>query len=592
MASRHGVHIGKTAPLLCGIMAMFLAMGLVLAAAGAAMAQEAPAWWSDKWTYRRSVSVDASSVPGAEQLSNVPVLVRLHSGNFSFAQALPGGEDIRFVDVQNKVVLDHQVEFYDVLEEIAFVWVKVPKLSAGLRLWVYYGNPEAKPVAGKNFDVSTVAAYHFAETEGLPQDATTYSNNASEAAVGQGFSSIIGRGVSFNGVSDKVVVPGSPSMSFGGGLTFSAWVRLFQPQEDGVLLSMGEDDAFTLSLQGAKLAASLQTDPFTLYQVSSETELTMGEYHHVAVTLTPNQGLTLYIDGEAAGTRNFSEPVPELDGFVLGAARTEGRNYAGEMDEARLSTTARPQAWLKVQQASQGSGGVVAVAMEEVAESGNLSLYYFSIIMDNLTAEAWLIIGILLIISIASWLILLTKAFSLTLTDKENQVFREEFEELQPEELNELQEEADGYKNSVLCSLYLAGCKELDIVKTRTGMDSRKATGLVERALERQYMRESKKLNAYLVVMTIAISGGPFLGLLGTVWGVMNTFAALTLAGEASLMAIAPGIASSLTTTVFGLIVAIPALFGYNYLVTKIKNITTDMVGFMDQFLDRAEEAL
>jgi biopolymer transport protein ExbB len=71
----------------------------------------------------------------------------------------------------------------------------------------------------------------------------------------------------------------------------------------------------------------------------------------------------------------------------------------------------------------------------------------------------------------------------------------------------------------------------------------------------------------------------------------MNTFAAMAEAGEANIMAIAPGVASALSTTVFGLIVAIPALFGYNYLASKIKNMTAEMSVFVDQFALKADEA-
>jgi biopolymer transport protein ExbB len=108
--------------------------------------------------------------------------------------------------------------------------------------------------------------------------------------------------------------------------------------------------------------------------------------------------------------------------------------------------------------------------------------------------------------------------------------------------------------------------------------------------MEESYIKEDKKLNSWLVLLTMAITGGPFLGLLGTVWGVMNTFAAMAEAGEANIMAIAPGVASALSTTVFGLIVAIPALFGYNFLAGRIKNISADMDIFMDQFLLRIED--
>ncbi|HKJ22178.1 MAG TPA: MotA/TolQ/ExbB proton channel family protein, partial [Gammaproteobacteria bacterium] len=89
---------------------------------------------------------------------------------------------------------------------------------------------------------------------------------------------------------------------------------------------------------------------------------------------------------------------------------------------------------------------------------------------------------------------------------------------------------------------------------------------------------------------TIAISGGPFLGLLGTVMGVMITFANIAASGDVNINAIAPGISAALVATVAGLLVAIPALFGYNYLASRIKNISSDMHVFVDEFVSKAEE--
>ena len=93
-----------------------------------------------------------------------------------------------------------------------------------------------------------------------------------------------------------------------------------------------------------------------------------------------------------------------------------------------------------------------------------------------------------------------------------------------------------------------------------------------------------------MVLLTIAISGGPFLGLLGTVVGVMITFAAIAASGDVNVNAIAPGIAAALVATVAGLGVAIPALFGYNYLNTRIKEINADMRVFVDEFVTRIAE--
>jgi biopolymer transport protein ExbB len=93
-----------------------------------------------------------------------------------------------------------------------------------------------------------------------------------------------------------------------------------------------------------------------------------------------------------------------------------------------------------------------------------------------------------------------------------------------------------------------------------------------------------------MVLLTIAIAGGPFLGLLGTVVGVMITFAAIAAAGDVNVNAIAPGIAAALVATVAGLAVAIPALFGYNYLNSRIAELNADMQVFVDEFITRIAE--
>jgi biopolymer transport protein ExbB len=93
-----------------------------------------------------------------------------------------------------------------------------------------------------------------------------------------------------------------------------------------------------------------------------------------------------------------------------------------------------------------------------------------------------------------------------------------------------------------------------------------------------------------MVLLTLAISGGPFLGLLGTVLGVMITFAAIAHTGEGDVAAIAPGTAAALAATVAGLAVAIPALFGYNYLTIRIREITAENDVFLDEFVTRVAE--
>src|SRR5262249_4960433 len=117
------------------------------------------------------------------------------------------------------------------------------------------------------------------------------------------------------------------------------------------------------------------------------------------------------------------------------------------------------------------------------------------------------------------------------------------------------------------------------------------AIAAIRAALDSTFVKESQRLNRLMVILTIAISGGPFLGLLGTVVGVMITFAAIAASGDVNVNAIAPGIAAALVATVAGLGVAIPALFGYNYLISEIKNVSADLQVFVDEFVTKMAES-
>ncbi|MDA8086573.1 MAG: MotA/TolQ/ExbB proton channel family protein, partial [Nitrospiraceae bacterium] len=116
------------------------------------------------------------------------------------------------------------------------------------------------------------------------------------------------------------------------------------------------------------------------------------------------------------------------------------------------------------------------------------------------------------------------------------------------------------------------------------------ALNIFRAALDRANSEEARKMNAWMIVLTLGISGGPFWGLLGTVWGVMNTFASLAASGEANLTAIAPGVASALACTMAGLLVAIPSLFAASYITGWIKDLSADANVFLDEFILKLEE--
>src|SRR5579871_1192653 len=108
-------------------------------------------------------------------------------------------------------------------------------------------------------------------------------------------------------------------------------------------------------------------------------------------------------------------------------------------------------------------------------------------------------------------------------------------------------------------------------------------------ALERAASTQALSLEKGMIVLSTAVAGGPFIGLLGTVWGVMETFSGIAKAQTASLTAMAPGVAGALIATVVGLFVAIPAMFAYNYMVTTIRAITQELDAFANEYATALE---
>ena len=123
-------------------------------------------------------------------------------------------------------------------------------------------------------------------------------------------------------------------------------------------------------------------------------------------------------------------------------------------------------------------------------------------------------------------------------------------------------------------------------------MDARRATlrmGHVENAIQRTLAEQIVKYESKMVLLGSIVTGAPFLGLLGTVWGVMDAFGGMAGAGSASLQSLAPGVSGALLTTVAGLLVAIPSVFGYNYLLQQTKISVVELENFASTVADRIE---
>jgi len=577
---------------------LFVAIFLLLA--GTAQAKE---WWNDDWEYRRQIDLDTTA-QGAdiqEKLSDIPVLVRLHAGNFNFANAKPDGSDLRFMAGDNETQLKHQIDSFDAVDEVALVWVKAPNVAAAgqSKIFLYYGNKNAvdSQDAFGTFANKYGMVMHLGEAEGAPKDATANKNNAGSFAGGQALPSVIGNGMALYGGADRMVIPSAPSLNMADGFTFSGWLRVNQAQEDGYLFFRGEGgNSIVIGVAGTTLYAQVSNNGATARTPATAT-LTPATWHHIAVTAKPGEKLTVYIDGQAVADVALPGPIPALNSdIILGAAAEDSNHFAGDLDEIRLSTTPRSAGWIKGLFSSQGLQAKLVGYGAEVAGGGGGSgrtVTYLKIVASNISLDGWLVIGVLMIMGLMSMVVLVIKGFHVHLYEKDNKAFMASFQKHSG--LFCLDGHYEEFENSPLHRVYRTGCETLTRIfgggknaSADPRLNSKELHGF-KAALERGYIEETKGFNDRMVVVILAISGGPFLGLLGTVWGVMNTFAAMAATGEANIMAIAPGVASALATTVAGLLVAIPSLFGYNYLVGKLKALTADMGIFIDEFIIRVD---
>ena len=276
-------------------------------------------------------------------------------------------------------------------------------------------------------------------------------------------------------------------------------------------------------------------------------------------------------------------------------AAPEFATLAGSMDEVRLSRVARPAVLIAVNMMSQGAESkLIAYGVDE--KQSGFGFGYFGIIVQSVTLDAWVVIGILGIMALISWLVMWNKWSYIGRVERANVSFLDLFRRHGGDPIALDAEIGRGRRGrlaqSAIFRVYRAGADEIERRNDKSGrlVLNAEAIEVVRAVMDSAYVRENQRLSRQMVLLTISISGGPFLGLLGTVVGVMITFAAIAATGDVNINAIAPGISAALLATVCGLAVAIPALFGYNYLLTRIKNIAADMQVFVDEFVTRTSE--
>lgn len=564
------------------------------------------AWWNPAWTQRQKITLetDAASVGGAT------VLVRLHDGNFSFTSAAENGADLRFVAADGKTMLPYQIESYDGLLNEAYVWVGVPKVESRQSLYLYFGNPApdaAKP--GTIYDDATKLVYHFAGRGTAPADATANGNNA-EAATITAEGSLIGSGLRLLGNVPVVIKP-SPSLEWKAGqtLTLSTWIKPGALQENAVILNRGEGaSSFQLLLDQGIPTLKLGTQ-----RSQPAAPVAAATWSHLAI-VADGKTLQLFLNG--APYTSLDGALPALNTPITLGSTDAG--FAGEIDEFTLSNTARSPGWIQLAAANQGTTEAAQKTLslgqiegEGVKEQSKLMehLSLFGDIAGNMMFDGWIAIGVCGIMIAVGWTVAIRKFIYLNSIEKGTGEFLKKWKSLSldltamdPDDktnVNSLGGNIDPAQQSLvekspLYHIYHIGADE---IRHRLGKGNTRQNGLsgrsiqaIRASLDAGLVHESHRLSDGLVYLTISIAGGPYVGLLGTVVGVMITFAIIAKSGEVNVNSIAPGIASALLATVVGLVVAIPALFIYSYLNGRIKNSLGLMQVFIDEFVAKMAE--
>ncbi|WP_291587764.1 DUF2341 domain-containing protein [Comamonas sp. UBA7528] len=554
------------------------------------------AWWQADWAYRKPMTIDAGPQGAAigADAGRTPVLVRLHTGNFNFDGVNDTGADLRFIAGDEKTVLNHQIEQFDPLLGMALIWVDLPALpvAASQQIWMYYGNKKA-PASGngqRSFDPDYTLVYHFAESGVPARDTTAYGNHA-QTMTTTAEGSLIGRGSMLGNA--PLTLPASPSMAVaaGGNFTFSAWVR---PE------TLGAGQVVYVRRDGsAELIVGVdQGVPFV--QVNGQRSspgqpIQAGQWSHLAVK-ADGQTVTLLVGGRTAATLATALPAFNTPS-TLGADSSAANGWnpmVGVIDEVRVSKVARPDSLLLADALSQGAeSGLTAFGPDE-QQAGKS---HFGFILAAMPLDAWIVVAVLGLMMVFSWMIMIGKSRSYGAIDKANASFMSHFRDAAGAPLDSL---AKGNKvpesirkDSSLWRLYAVAVEEMGRRHAR-GYDlnavSSATIGAIRAAMDGVMVRENESMSRRMNWLSTTIEGAPYVGLFGTVIGIMLVFVVAAMAGAVDINSVAPGMAAALLCTAAGLGVAIPALFGYNWLASRSDAIGADMAVFVDEFATRLAE--
>ncbi len=202
----------------------------------------------------------------------------------------------------------------------------------------------------------------------------------------------------------------------------------------------------------------------------------------------------------------------------------------------------------------------------------------------NASAVVQIVMAILAGVSLMSWYYIAMKWFAVRQARSKTEVFERDF--WSGGDLNSLYNSAvnDRHHAGSMERIFEAGFREFAKLKTQKNLDPKDVVDGSRRAMRATYQREVDSLESHLAFLASVGSVSPYIGLFGTVWGIMHSFRGLANVGQATLSAVAPGIAEALVATAIGLFAAIPAVLAYNRFAHDIDRLSIRYESFMEEF--------
>ncbi len=212
----------------------------------------------------------------------------------------------------------------------------------------------------------------------------------------------------------------------------------------------------------------------------------------------------------------------------------------------------------------------------------DLSLFH---LLANASLPVQLVMALLLAVSLLSWWYIFIKLFAVRAALRQTREFEDAFWSnpnlvaLYQQAASQMRHDQGGLEH-----IFAAGFAEFVKLKKTHGVDGAALMEGTRRAMRARYQREMDHLESHLSFLATVGSVSPYIGLLGTVWGIMNAFRGLSSVGQATLAQVAPGIAEALVATAMGLFAAIPAVVAYNRYVHDVARLSSRFESFIEEF--------